>query len=103
MIPERGCNGHVDCSLTACYGPMCTYHRDHFIVVTHHDPTQTVRAFVPAHETMKRYFGEIERQVFSAEIACLQKNCGMCDFYRKLKKTSEMACILPKLRELVGE
>jgi hypothetical protein len=67
------------------------------------DPAQTVRAFVPAHETMKRYFGEIERQVFSAEIACLQKNCGMCDFYRKLKKTSEMACILPKLRELVGE
>jgi hypothetical protein len=61
--------------------------------------TNSVRKFQSLQENMTRLHGEIERMTYAAEIAC-RKDCYdggfSCPFWRGM-------CILPKVRELIGE
>lgn len=61
-------------------------------------------------EQMKRYFGEIERQVYNAEIACANKGgtgflcpCpGKCRF-KMYEKGKVNDCTILKIRKIIGD
>jgi hypothetical protein len=70
-----------------------------------HDPALTVRAHVSLSTQMHRLHGEIERNLYAAEIACRENvECTRCSFRRRYPDpTGPFACTLPALREIIGE
>lgn len=58
-------------------------------------------------EAMRRYFAEMERNLYAAELACHKicgKDCDHCDFHRAWPDTGgKKVCIVPDLREILGE
>ena len=71
--------------------------------------TDSARRFVPLQETMKRLHGEIERNLFAAEVACGEMTEPLCrgtscPFLEgpTLERPVDR-CILVKIRELVGD
>ena len=77
--------------------------------MTGSDHKDSVRRFVPHAETMKRLHGEIERNLFAAEVACAETGDPICRentcpfLQRPTLKHPRDYCTLIKIRELVGD
>ena len=76
--------------------------------MTGNDRKDSVRRFIPLQETMKRLHGEIERNLFAAEITCRKMGdpiCreSTCPFLQAptLERPVD-CCTLVKIRELIG-
>jgi len=68
------------------------------------------RTTFPFTETMEKYHGEIDRMLYAAEIECHAMNGKECYMLRSVKcpfrKRNEVladACLIPLIRNLVGE
>jgi hypothetical protein len=68
-----------------------------------------MRSLLSTNETMEKYFGEIERLVYAAEIMCPKtgtemhrQECKRCIWVGSQKVTDRTCCKLKAVREIMG-
>ena len=70
---------------------------------------QSMRSLLSVNETMEKYFGEIERLVYAAEVICPKtgtemhrQECKRCIWVGSIKFPDRNCCKLKVVRETIG-